>query len=195
MFNMKALFLRALLALAIAVGAPAALAGPMYRVSLDTSSLAGTNGYLDLGLNGLGGTTGFATIKNFSGAFIGDGLVFGDAGGDVGSTVVLGNGTGFNFFDQLVEFGGTVSFDVSFSELAGNNGLLFSVAFMTPAFDAYLGAPGNLLEISLMPGEPNVLDVLADGVDVTAVPEPSDWLLLATGLVLISFTRRLQSRR
>jgi hypothetical protein len=195
MFNMKALFLRALLALTIAVGAPAALAGPIYRVSLDTSSLAGITGYLDLGLNGELSNQATATVSNFSGAFVGAPELFGGAAGDVAGGAVLRNTSTFNFFDQLVDFGGVVSFDVTFTDVAADNGLLFSVALMSQNFDAYLGAAGNLFEISLVTGEPTVVDVLAAGVDVNAVPEPADWLLLATGLMLIGFTRRMQSRR
>jgi hypothetical protein len=44
MSNLVSLLFRVLLALSIAAGAPAALAGPLYRVSLDTSALAGTVG-------------------------------------------------------------------------------------------------------------------------------------------------------
>lgn len=196
MFNMKALFLRALLALAIAAGAPAALAGPTYKVTLDTSALAGSTGYLDLGLNGPGDAVGAARIGNFSGNFVGTTpQLFGDASGDVVNGAILGNDFGFNFFDQLVEFGGIVSFDVRFDALGGPSGLLFSVAFMDETLTSYLGAAGNLLEISLMPGEPDVVDRLVDGVQLSAVPEPADWLLLATGLLLIGVTRRLQPGR
>lgn len=198
MFNMKNLFLRALLALSIAVGAPAALAGPMFHVKVDTSSLSGT-GYLDLGFNGLGDAgAALATVTNFSGNFLTDSQPFGDVSGDIAGGVRLGNGTGFNFFDQAVSFGGLFSFDVSFDTAASGPGVLFSVALMNDALDAYLGGDFNLLTIDLIPGQAPVIDVVEPGLaslaEVAQVPEPGEWLLLATGLMLIALTRRMQQR-
>lgn len=199
MFNMKNLFLRALLALSIAIGAPAALAGPVYHVSLDTSSLSGT-GYLDLGFNGLGdGTrTALATITNFSGDFLTDAQPNGDVSGGIAGGVLLGNATGFNFFDQAISLGGLFSFDVSFETAASGPGALFSVALMNDTFDAYLGGDFNLLTIDLVPGETALIDVLEPGLasiaQVAEVPEPGEWLLLATGLMLIAMTRRMRQR-
>ena len=189
------LFFRALLALTIAVGAPAALAGPMYRVSLDTTALAGTTGYLDLGLNGpLDASPTMASISNFSGAFLNGSLYSGNASGDVDSGVFLSTGPDFNFFDQLVAFGGMFSFDVSIDLGAGNNGTLFSVAVVDDQFN-YLGAAGNLIELNLFSGQPAQLLTLETAfASVAEVPEPGEWLLLATGLLMIGATRRLQQR-
>lgn len=198
MFTMKNLFLRALLALSIAIGAPAALAGPIYRVSLDTSSLSGT-GFLDLGFNSLEDAgPARATVTNFSGDFLAHSAVLGDAGGSIADGVWLGNGEGANFFDQAVVFGGLFSFDVSFDLLPTQAGVTFAVALMNDALDAYLGADFNLVTIDLTPGLPVDLQVFAPGLaDASAlaeVPEPAAWMLLAAGLFLIGMTRRLQQR-
>lgn len=197
MFNIKNLFLRALLALSIAVGAPAALAGPVYHVSLDTSSLAGSTGFLDLGFLGLETPNPtFARLNNFSGDFFGDAILEGDAVGDVVSGVVLGNRTGFNYFDQAVRFGGLLSFDVSFETEYELIGTTLSVALLDSDFASYLGAEAHLLTIDVLANTPAVIDVLAPGlVSVAEVPEPREWLLLATGLFLLGATRRLQQRR
>lgn len=197
MFNIKNLFLRALLALTIAVGAPAALAGPVYHVSLDTSSLAGSTGFLDLGFLGLETPNPtFARLNNFSGDFFGDPILEGDAVGDIVSGVVLGNRTGFNYFDQAVRFGGLLSFDVSFETEYELIGTTLSVALLDSDFANYLGAEVHLLTIDVMANTPAVIDVLAPGlVSVAEVPEPGEWLLLATGLFLLGATRRLQQRR
>lgn len=197
MSNFTSLLFRALLALSIAIGAPAALAGPMYRVSLDTSALAGTVGYLDLGLNGpLEATPTVARLSNFSGAFLDGGLLApsGDASGDVVNGIVLRNGPDYNFFDQLVTFGGLFSFDVSFEFGDGGNGTLFSVAFVDEALN-YLGAVGNVIELNLVAGQPGELQ-LVDGefASVAQVPEPGAWLLLASGLFLLVTTHRLRQR-
>lgn len=197
MSNLVSLMFRALLALSIAIGAPAALAGPMYRVSLDTSALAGTVGYLDLGLNGpLAAEPTLARISNFSGAFLDGGILApsGDVSGDVINGVVLRNGPDFNFFDQLVEFGGLFSFDVSFELGGGDNGTLFSVALIDEALD-FLGAAGNLIELNLVAGQPAEFQLVETGfVSVAEVPEPGTWLLLAGGLFLLVTTQRTRQR-
>ncbi|WP_208280363.1 NF038129 family PEP-CTERM protein [Massilia oculi] len=195
MSNFASLLFRALLALSIAVGAPAALAGPMYRVSLDTSALAGTVGYLDLGLNGpLDAAPTVARLGNFSGAFLEGNMTSGDVGGDVVNGIVLRNGPEWNFFDQLVTFGGLFSFDVEFDLGEGANGSLFSVAFVDDALN-YLGAAGNVIEMNLVAGQSVELQ-LVDGAfaGVAEVPEPGAWLLLASGLFLLVTTRRLRQR-
>ena len=198
MSNLSSLLLRALLALSIAVGAPAALAGPLYRVSLDTSALAVTVGYLDLGLNGpVDAAPAVARVGNFSGAFLEGGILppSGNVSGDVVHGVVLGNGPDFNFFEQLVTFGGLFSFDVAFELGEGVNGSLFSVAFIDDAFN-YLGAAGNVVEFNLIAGRPAELQLVdAAFASVAEVPEPGAWLLVASGLFLLATTRRMRQRR
>ena len=196
MSNLVSLLFRVLLVLSIAAGAPAALAGPLYRVSLDTSALAGTVGYLDLGLNGpLDAAPTVARLGNFSGAFLEGGMTSGDVGGDVVNGVVLRNGPEWNFFDQLVTFGGLFSFDVEFDLGEGANGSLFSVAFVDDALN-YLGAAGNVLEMNLVAGQSVELQLVdAAFASVAEVPEPAAWLLVASGLLLLAATRRPRQRR
>ncbi|QYG01779.1 MULTISPECIES: NF038129 family PEP-CTERM protein [Massilia] len=196
MSNLVSLLFRVLLALSIAAGAPAALAGPLYRVSLDTSALAGTVGYLDLGLNGpLDAAPTVARLGNFSGAFLEGGMTSGDVSGDVVNGVVLRNGPEWNFFDQLVTFGGLFSFDVEFDLGEGANGSLFSVAFVDDALN-YLGAAGNVLEMNLVAGQSVELQLVdAAFASVAEVPEPAAWLLVASGLLLLAATRRLRQQR
>jgi len=195
MFNIKTLFLRALLALSIAIGAPAAMAGPIYNVSLDTRSLAGTTGLLDLVF--LGRETPnptFARLSNFSGDFFGDAILEGDAAGDVVNGAVLGNRDGFNAFDQAVRFGGLISFDVSFETEYELIGTTLSVALLDMDYN-YLGAEAFLATIDVMANTPATIAILAPNlVSVAEVPEPGDWLLVVSGLLLIGFTRRMQAR-
>jgi len=194
MTNLKNLFLRALLALSIAVGAPAALAGPMYRVTIDTSSLSGT-GYLDLNLSGFSiATPARAVASNFSGDFLDDMVSGGEVSGGILSGVQFGNGDLNNFFDQEVMFGGLFSFDVSFDVLPVEAGIAFSVGLLDAALTGYLDGMGPLLAIDFMPGEAPFLMVFQpDLASVAEVPEPADWLLLLTGLMLIGVTRRYYS--
>ena len=196
MSNLVSLLFRVLLVLSIAAGAPAALAGPLYRVSLDTSALAGTVGYLDLGLNGpLDAAPTVARLGNFSGAFLEGGMTSGDVSGDVVNGVVLRNGPEWNFFDQLVTFGGLFSFDVEFDLGEGANGSLFSVAFVDDALN-YLGAAGNVLEMNVVAGQSVELQLVdAAFASVAEVPEPAAWLLVASGLLLLAATGRLRQQR
>ena len=195
MFTIKTLFLRALLALSIAVGAPAAIAGPVYNISIDTASLAGTTGLLDLMF--LGRETPnptFAFVSNFSGDFFGEPIREGDASGDIVNGVVLGNRGGFNVFDQAVRFGGLLSFDVSFATDYELIGTTLSVALLDMGFN-YVGAEAPLLTIDVVANTPADIAVLAPGlVAVTEVPEPHEWLLIASGLMLMGMSRRLQRR-
>lgn len=198
MTNFTNMLFRVLLALSIAIGAPAALAGPMFRVSLDTSALAGTVGYLDLGLNGpLDAAPTVARVSNFSGAFLDGGILApsGDVSGDIVNGVVLRNSADLNYFDQLVTFGGLFSFDVSFDLGGGDHGTLFSVGFIDDAYNS-LGAIGNVIELNLVTGQPAQLQ-LVEGqfASVAEVPEPGAWLLLASGLFLLVTTQRMRQRR
>jgi hypothetical protein len=199
MNNLYSLFFRALLAFSIAVGAPAALAGPLYRVSLDTSTFAGSTGFLDLGFKG-GGDNGqsVAHISNFSGNFLDGPAYLGDASGDVTSGVTLGNSLEENFFTQAVTLGGLFVFDVSFDMGDELFGTVFSVALLNDAFDAYLGADAELFTIDLVPGVADAITNYAPGLvqvaQVAEVPEPGEWLLLATGLLLIGAIRHRHLR-
>lgn len=196
MFNMKTVITRALLALALVMGAGAASAGPTYRVAIDSSDFAGTSGYLDLTFLGLGDAApALATLSNFMGDFGADAFAEGDAWGDVGTGIVLGNGQGFNAFTQAVNFGGRFSFDVRFMQGDIGDGTTFGVALINEAFDAYLGADGNLVEIGLMPGTPDLLMALAPIATINVVPEPSELLLMLTGLALLGFMVQRRAQR
>jgi len=196
MFNMKNLMTRALLALAMSFGAGAALAGPTYHVAIDTAQFAGTQGYLDLSLVALGDAApAFATLSNFTGSYGGTTLLEGHAFGGVDTGVTLGNSSLVNAFTQLVNFGGVFGFDVSFDLDDGAVGSAFGVALFNEAFDAYLGAQGSIVDIMLQPGEAPAVLVNADLAAVGEVPEPADWMLMATGLVLLGLALQRRASR
>lgn len=111
---------RLIAALMLACAALQAHAGS-YHVSIDTSALAGKNGYLDFLLLGLSNAAPVqAQISNFSGDFAGGSFTLGDASGDIGTQVSIGNGGSWNEFGQWAHFGGTLSFDVQLSAAAGD---------------------------------------------------------------------------
>ncbi|MGH8852682.1 MAG: NF038129 family PEP-CTERM protein [Telluria sp.] len=191
MFNMKTLVVRALLALSLAIGAaPLALAGPTYQVTI--KELPGAR-FLDLQFLALGAAEpAFATISNLSGALAE--LQLDNATGNLADGYTIGNDGGFNgiFFELLSA--GTIRFDVNFSNAAFGDGTTFSAALLDE-FGANLGGLLPLVEIALMPGATDVLSIEESLVAVNAVPEPSDWLLVATGLFLIGAVRRRQQGR
>lgn len=200
MTHLKALFTRALLALALATGAGAALAGPTYHVAVDTSALAGTAGFLDLNFLGLGDAApATATLSHFSGAFGGSLLPSGNVSGDLGSTIVFGNGGSWNDLLVAAAFGGLFGFDVSFDVADGSVGTNFGVALINEALDAYVGVEGDIADIALMPGAPDVVSPANAFASVSVlaadVPEPADWLLVATGLVLLGLSMQRRARR
>ena len=164
-----------------------AMAGPIYRITLDTGGLSGT-GWLDLQFNpGPGAAPGLATVSNFAGALdtalvpLGDGAVSGSLPG----TLVMANTTAFNAVLQALVLGGSFSFDVQFS---GGAGALFALGLYGPDQMTPFGSAdpftGTLLQIGLGEGQGVVLSDAALAA-VQAVPEPDGLLLLAIGLAAL----------
>jgi hypothetical protein len=198
MTNLTNLFLRAFVALSILAAAPAALAGPTYRIAVDTSKWQGEAGFLDLTYGGLvGSATGTAVASNFTGAFDDSIEVYHDnaqSSGTYATGFTLVSGDTLAYVSQAVYFGGLFTFDLRFDALgdglAADFGVALAGADMAPLEDF----PG--FTFTLLAGQDTALPVVpVPGVDTVAVPEPSDWLLVATGLFLIGATRRLQQRR
>lgn len=192
MFTIKALLARALMALTLLLGALPAFAGPLYKVAIDTSSASfSTARFLDLQFLGLG-SAGPATarVSALNGNFTGFSLE-GDAGGDLAGGFTLGNSDSINAVLLELQPGGLFQFDVRFDRADVGDGTTFSIGLLDEAYENLLGA---LVRIELMPGMGDVVDVPNGAVEVAAVPEPSDWALLATGLLLLGLTRRIARR-
>jgi hypothetical protein len=198
MFNIQKFLSHAVLALAMATGAGAALAGPVYHITLDSSGLGQPAGYIDFTFLAVGpALPATATLSNFTGAYGAFQVTEGEASGSIPGIVTIGNGGGFNDLLASANFGGLFSFDLSFDVADGAAGTTFGVAFINEAFDSYLGVAGNFLEINVQPafaGSPATFDVSADSrfasVTAAAVPEPSGVLLMMTGMGLVGFTMR-----
>lgn len=195
MSNLKSLFSKALLAVALATGAGIASAGPTYHVSLDTTSFSG-DGFLELTFLGLGNAApATATLSNFTGAYGSVVDVSGPVSGSTDDTITFSN-SDLNDLFQAITLGALFGFDVNF-DVDGSMGAGSSLAVMLAGADSYL-TESPAVRIELVPGGDPVITAVAGIGSVTQavadVPEPSDWAMLLTGLGLMGFTLRRRQR-
>ena len=196
--------------LALALGACSAMAlaaaPPTYHVEIDTSTFQaagfGSAGWLDLQFNpsNMGGPVATATTTHFSGAFDNTqaAQLTGGVTGSLSSGFTFTNGTSYNDLFQAFIFGARIAFDVSFSGAPGSGPNLIDSMFAVSVYDALgttsLGnsaANGSLLQLSWTPpvdgAEDGMVGVsVADNLNasVSAVPEPSTWLMLLAGVTM-----------
>ena len=199
MTNFKSIIQTAILACAMALGvAPApALAGPLYHVTIDTSSLSETSGLLDFTLtsNGASPELTSVTLTNFSGDFGAEYWREGDVT-DVAGGYAIGSGAGLSWLTRIVNLGGSFGFHVSFADsFGGVDGVGLAVSLFDADMTRYLGMDGALVSFELVPemnGEPSFVAVSADNAfaSVTVIPEPSELLLMLTGLAMLGFVNR-----
>lgn len=200
MFNMKNLFRQAALALALCMASLAAHADVIpasYRVTLNTAGLTG--GFLDLTFNSFGGPSATATLSNFAGAFNGVDQQMGAVGNPAAGIFTLDNdSTSFNYLSFNTDFGGELSFDIVFSgdflTVDGNQTSIFSAALFD--VNGPVGDPLGNVVFNVTPLSGNTAAAIAFASDRLArvstnvVPEPSELVLMLTGLGLMGFMVR-----
>lgn len=176
-----------------------------YIVSVDTSSLNGTQGFIDIEFNpGLFSLAATATVTNFStDATILSSVNSTPAGtdGDVPSgtlpnTLIINNTDVLNDVYQPVTFGTFISFDVAFSGSLANGGT-FGLTLYDSTFIPLLVNPsdpnnpnGTVGTIDLNPDGSTTAQSFPDSNGNThttfqpftsSTPEPSSWLMLTLG--------------
>jgi hypothetical protein len=197
--------------IALALMTPAgAHASSIFFIETNTSSLAGSNGYIDLqyiGLVGAGAST--ATITGFlTNGILGGcaaGCVTGDASGTLASTVTILNGalsgSGLNEFNEAITFGAFTEFEVVLSDPVGgtaNSG--FSLSFYgsddaTPLLSIYPGGAsatltvepnGTVLPVTYADDGGRSYTTVTDESGPSPVPEPSSFFAVGVGLALLA---------
>jgi hypothetical protein len=199
-----------------AAAAPAQAASITYAVHVDTTGLAGTQGYLDLqflpgGFDALAATATVTGFNAFDTTLTPPPVLTGDASGALPGDVTLGNSGAFNDYFHGLTFGNQFSF---FLTLTGDalspvspplSGTAFSLLlFGSDGFTPLLTADpdGRLASLQIGPAgqvgvqtfaRPQGGDPAATVTQVEAVPEPATMWLMGTGVAAL-IARRVRSR-
>ena len=173
-----------------------AMADVTYDVSINTASIAASSGYIDFQFNPADATSLFATstVSNFST----DGVVgtrvyqSGDATGpSTGplSSLSFDNGTPLNELTYNFTYGTSINFDVTLMQSGtGGDGSTFALTLYDPNGNAYSNNGVNTATITINPDGSTTgtaylpfAGVTGSVTELTAVPEPSTYLLSVIG--------------
>jgi hypothetical protein len=168
-----------------------------FLVSVDTSTFANAEGFVDFQFNPFAGAApASATVSGFTGAVLtGSYSPEGDVSGDLPDGLVIGNGTGFNAALQAVRYGTAFSFRVDFGGAPADSS--FNLGVYDFDFAPLLGADASGISLAIdfvAPGATPLVTIGApDFITVTAVepiPEPATYALMLAGLATLLVTAR-----
>jgi PEP-CTERM motif len=189
-----------LVALGMTLAVPAQ--AETWQVDIDTSSLAGISGYLDIQFNpgAYDAPAMQAQVSHFStNAALGEGVADGAVSGSLPGVLILDNADALNAWLQGLVFGSHIAFTLDIdATLAPGSGSSFATLLWDEAFNQLLAAAGEdaALRFELMPASAPVwVASSAVQVGVSPVPEPSVAASLLAGLGLMGFVvkRRVPS--
>lgn len=177
-----------------------------YQVTVDTSSLEGTNGYVDFQLNpaDISAPGAIAEVSNLQGSMVlfSNPDIFGDISGALPGTLTLSNGTAFNDYFQAVQFGHSFSFTLDIGgefltqpSLLGSSFALslYAVDGVNPLLSSDVSGAVAIFELA---NQSVAFQTFADSngthaAQVSTVPVPAaGWLLLSGLLGMCGFARR-----
>lgn len=207
MFNLHNLR-RAAMALLLAACSGLAAAAGTLTIELDTTGY-GSHGWIDISLNNTptGAVTTYADLGNFVNFGSSEGAELSNVTGSLAQGFRIENVYGgYNDLFHAVNFGGKVSFTVSFSGDADPSGL-YGSTLSVALYGADLAPLGNsnsadgaLLHVNWTPaltvgGQGGAVgEVLAPGVTISPVPEAGTWAMLLGGLALLGLVQRRRQR-
>ena len=196
------------LALLFCLGS-AARADIEYQFAVDTSSISGTSGSLDLQFNPGPLTSQAASLQILN--FTSDGTPAGGpsetgdvSGGPLPAALTFDNGTAFNDYFEGFTFGSSINFEVRLFGPAVNSPDGTSASGSTFGFSMFSDAAGTIpaLTTDVIDGFGATVGVNPDGTatvtsfspqtsvaPVSAVPEPSNMLLVGIAGILIRVLR------
>lgn len=205
MFNIQNLFRQLMLAVILCGASLAAHADVIpasFRVTINSAGVEGAS-FLDMNFGSFGGAAeATATVSNLSGGFGDVDSFLGDVGFQPGGVFTISN-QGLNFLTHNITAGSSLSFDVAFSGAflteVGDFTSFFSAALLDADYMA-LGNPEGDVIFSI--AQLSATGMAAVGfetfgnaeVSVNAVPEPSELLLMLTGLAMMGAMVRRRQR-
>jgi hypothetical protein len=186
----------------------------IYQITVDTSGVSGSSGYVDLQFNPAdpsNSPSATATVSNFTGytGSLGSPTTDGSVSGSLTSTLTLGNSTALNAYLSSITFGATLQFLVSlngpaFSQTAvDGSSFAFSLYNNSNPMQPLNGTNPTVVLLELIPNVVSPGVTIGVGTDsafsggpnaqVTAVPEASTTvmgLLVVAGGAVAAWRRR-----
>jgi hypothetical protein len=183
---------------ALLFGVVPARASFSYTVSVDTSFINTTAGFLDFQFNpGADSQAGFVDITNFAtdGVLGAEQTPIGDVTGTLPGTVALVNDQALNDYNTAFTYGTTISFTLTFGGAVINSpndspdGSTFGFSLLEnddATGELTTNPAGFAFTIDVNPdGSTDVNDFLTSSNSITAVPEPGVLGLILMGFVVL----------